>query len=247
MKVHYIPFKKTGYFSKIIYDYLDKKTKLSEFYGNFPDLEGFKNQIELKKSSFQTQSRNLLVDVLKRQFENTAISDKTLQNIELLSSENTFTITTGHQLNIFTGPLYFLYKIITTINLTKVLKKEFPNQNFVPVYWMATEDHDFDEINFFNLKNTKIAWNRKSSGAVGRLNTEGFDVVFDEFSKRIGTANDANYLKELFQKSYLEHSNLKDATRYLVNELFGEYGLIIIDGDEVQLKQQFILVLKDKL
>jgi len=247
MKVHHIPFQKTGYFSKIVCDYLDKKDDLSDFYGNFPDLEGFKKQIETKELSFQSQSRNLLVDVLKSQFENTEISVKTLQNIESLTNENTFTVTTGHQLNIFTGPLYFLYKIISTINLTNVLKEQFPKKNFVPVYWMATEDHDFEEIKFFNLNNKKIAWNRNSSGAVGRLKTEDFDVVFNEFSKEIGNSNDANYLKELFKKSYLDHNNLKDATRYLVNELFGAYGLIIIDGDNVQLKEQFAPFIKDEL
>lgn len=247
MKIHHIPFKKTGYFSKIICDYIDKKTELSDFYENFPDFEGFKNQLELKKASFQTNSRNLLVDVLKHQYENIATSDKTIKNIESLSNNNTFTITTGHQLNIFTGPLYFLYKIISTLNLTKVLKKEFPSYNFIPVYWMATEDHDFDEINFFNLKNKKIAWNRKSSGAVGRLKTTSFDSVFNEFSKLIGNSRDANYLEELFQKAYLNNSNLTDATRYLVNDLFGEYGLVIIDGDNAQLKQQFSPIVKDEL
>jgi len=247
MKVHHIPFKKTGYFSNIICDYLDNKTALSDFYENFPDLEGFKKQIESKQESFKLESRNILVDVLKRQFKNIHTSERTLQNIQLLSNENTFTITTGHQLNIFTGPLYFLYKIISTINLTKVLKKEFPNQNFVPVYWMATEDHDFEEINFFNLKDKKIAWNRKSSGAVGRLKTEDFDSVFNEFSNLIGTSDNANYLKGLFQNTYLKHSNLTDATRYLVNELFNEYGLVIIDGDDIQLKQQFAPVIKDEL
>uniref|UniRef100_UPI0035670406 bacillithiol biosynthesis cysteine-adding enzyme BshC n=1 Tax=Lutibacter sp. TaxID=1925666 RepID=UPI0035670406 len=158
-----------------------------------------------------------------------------------------FTVTTGHQLNIFTGPLYFLYKIISTINLTEVLKKEFPNQNFVPVYWMATEDHDFEEINYFNFEDKKVKWKRESSGAVGRLKTEGFDSVFNDFSKLIGNSIDANYLKELFQKSYLNHGNLTDATRYLVNELFGVHGLVIIDGDDTQLKQQFIPAIEEEL
>ena len=247
MKVHHIPFQKTNYFSKIISDYLDKKTELSGFYGNFPDLDGFKKQIEVKTASFQSNSRNILVDVLKDQYENTTISNKTFQNINALSSNTTFTITTGHQLNIFTGPLYFLYKIIATINLTKVLKEEFPNLNFVPMYWMATEDHDFDEINFFNINGKKISWNRESSGAVGRLKTTNFDGVFKEFSKIIGNSNNANYLKELFESSYVNHSNLTEATRYLVNELFGEYGLVIIDGDNKQLKQQFSSVIKDEL
>jgi uncharacterized protein YllA (UPF0747 family) len=76
----------------------------------------------------------------------------TQQNIEALNNSNTFTVTTGHQLNLFSGPLYFLYKIISTINLTTELKAKYPTYNFVPIYWMATEDHDFEEINYFNFK-----------------------------------------------------------------------------------------------
>jgi len=247
MKIHNIPFQNTGYFSKVICDYLDKKTELSDFYNNYPDIEGFKNQIELKRNSFQNESRHLLVETLKLQYENSSVSKETIKNIINLSSDTTFTITTGHQLNIFTGPLYFLYKIIATINLTKVLKKEFPNYNFVPVYWMATEDHDFEEINYFNFEDKKVKWNRESSGAVGRLKTANFDEVFNEFSKLIGNSINAIYLKELFQKAYLNHSNLTDATRYLVNELFGKYGLVIIDGDNKLLKQQFSPTIKDEL
>ncbi|HBS12012.1 MAG TPA: bacillithiol biosynthesis cysteine-adding enzyme BshC, partial [Flavobacteriaceae bacterium] len=73
-------------------------------------------------------------------------------NIQSLLSKNTFTITTGHQLNLFTGPLYFLYKIVSVLNLVEQLKIEFSDHNFVPIYWMASEDHDFDEINYFNFK-----------------------------------------------------------------------------------------------
>jgi bacillithiol biosynthesis cysteine-adding enzyme BshC len=165
----------------------------------------------------------------------------------VLNQQNSYTITTGHQLNIFTGPLYFLYKIVSTINLTKQLTKEFPENNFVPVYWMATEDHDFDEINYFNFKGKKVVWNRKSSGAVGRLKTNGFDEVFSEFSKHLGSTRNANYLKSLFEEAYLNHENLTDATRYLVNKLFGEFGLVIIDGDDKSLKKQFTPIVKDEL
>ncbi|MBL4939635.1 MAG: bacillithiol biosynthesis cysteine-adding enzyme BshC, partial [Lutibacter sp.] len=247
MKVYHIPFQNTGYFSKLICDYLENKPKLSKFHGNYPDLDGFKKQIELKKTTVNLESRNLLVKVLKQQYQHISTSDTTIQNIELLLSNNSFTITTGHQLNIFTGPLYFLYKICTTINLTKTLKNEFPNYNFVPVYWMATEDHDFDEINYFNFKGKKISWNRESSGAVGRLKITNFDVVLAEFSKLIGNSKNAKYLKELFKKAYLEHANLADATRYLVNKLFEKYGLVIVDGDNKQFKKQFTPFIKDEL
>ncbi|MFK5957779.1 MAG: bacillithiol biosynthesis cysteine-adding enzyme BshC [Lutibacter sp.] len=246
MKVHHIPFQDTGYFSKIICDYLDKKTELSQFYENFPDLEGFKKQL-LLRSKFEINKRKFLVEVLNKQYNSTNVSELTLKNIQSLAKTTSYTITTGHQLNIFTGPLYFLYKIITAINLTKVLKKEFPSYNFVPVYWMATEDHDFEEINYFNFKKHKITWNKQSSGAVGRLETKDIDQAFDEFSALVGTTKNATFLKELFKNAYLNHSNLTDATRYLVNVLFRDYGLVIIDGDDTQLKQQFVPIIEDEL
>jgi bacillithiol biosynthesis cysteine-adding enzyme BshC len=247
MKVHHIPFQKTGYFSKIICDYLDRNNKLSDFYENFPEIDGLRRQIELKRASFKSQSRNILVTALKNQSKSTNTSDFTLKNINLLEKDTTFTVTTGHQLNIFTGPLYFLYKIVTAINLAEKLKREFPLYNFVPVYWMATEDHDFDEINFFNFKGSKIKWDREASGGVGRLKTNGIATVFSEFSELLGDSGNAQYLNELFQKSYAAQSNLADATRYLVNELFGNYGLVIVDGDDTDLKQQFSSIVKDEL
>jgi bacillithiol biosynthesis cysteine-adding enzyme BshC len=247
MSVYNISFAATGYFSKLICDYLDRKPELAQFYGNFPDVTGFKNQIESKKISFRAESRQLLNDALKQQYENTSVSEQTAKNIDSLLDENTFTVTTGHQLNIFTGPLYFLYKIVTAINLADKLRKEFPKQNFVPVYWMATEDHDFEEIQYFNVNNTKISWNRESSGAVGRLKTDGFDAVFKEFSALLGTSSNADELRKLFKKAYLENDNLAAATRYLVNELFGEYGLVIIDGDDMKLKKSLAPFVKEEL
>ena len=235
-----IPFKKTGYFSKIICDYLDRNEKITPLYNNFPDLAGFKKQINEKKLSGRAQSRPILVEVLQQQYKNTNASHKTQQNIQSLLKESTFTITTGHQLNLFTGPLYFLYKIISTINLTKQLKSEFPSNNFVPVYWMATEDHDFEEINYFNFNGKKISWNRESSGGVGRLSTEGLKEVLAVFTEELGASKNARYLKNLFKEAYLQHPNLTDATRFLANKLFGEYGLVIIDGDDAALKKQFI-------
>lgn len=247
MKVHHIPFQKTGYFSSLITDYISRNTELDQFYTNFPDLEGFKNQIEIKEKSFKSETRNILKKALEKQYNSFNCSELTTENINLLSQNNTLTIVTGHQLNIFTGPLYFIYKIVSTINLTKQLAKEFPTYNFVPVYWMATEDHDFEEINYFNFKGKKVVWNTESSGGVGRLKTEGFDVVFNEFSKHLGTTKNTKYLKNLFNEAYLNHRNLTDATRYLVNQLFGEYGLVIIDGDDAVLKKEFEPIVKDEL
>lgn len=242
-----ISYQKSGYFSKLIVDYLDEKPEIQSLYHRFPTLENFEAQINEKSKNFSLENRLILVEALKNQNQNVTISANTQSNIELLKSENTYTITTGHQLNLFTGPIYFLYKIASTINLCKQLKEKYPQHNFVPVYWMATEDHDFEEINHFHLKDKKIKWTKESSGPVGRLSTEGLNQVFEEFSNAIGIGENAKFLKELFTKSYLEHSNLADATRYLANELFSEEGLVIIDGDDATLKTLFAPYIKEEL
>lgn len=244
MEVACIPFKKTGYFSSLISDYLDENKKLKPFYNRFPKIEEFKAQMEEKSNTFSQTNRKILKEVLQEQYQGVKASKTTVANISALAQEETFTIVTGHQLNIFTGPLYFLYKIISTINLAKALKKAYPRNNFVPVYWMATEDHDFDEINYFNLHNKKVQWNRDASGAVGTLSTEGLEAVFETFSKEVGHNTHAENLKDFFKKAYLEHNSLSEATRYLANTLFGEYGLVIVDGDNIKLKNLFIPYIK---
>ena len=251
-----ISYQESGYFSSLINDYLNEKPELKALYHRFPNLENFKLQLEEKGKNFNGNinnndndklKRDVLVSVLEKQYQSIVASETTLNNIKLLNQYNTFTITTGHQLNLFTGPLYFLYKIVSTINLCKELKSEFPENNFVPIYWMATEDHDFEEINYFTFKHKKISWNRESFGPVGRLSTEGLEEVLAVFESEIGLGKNAEYLKNLFKKAYLEHTNLADSTRFLANELFAKEGLVIIDGDDADLKKLFIPYIKNEL
>ncbi|MGM8361127.1 bacillithiol biosynthesis cysteine-adding enzyme BshC [Flavobacterium sp. ARAG 55.4] len=242
-----ISYQKSGYFSPLMNDYLDQNPKLKSLYNRFPTLENFEAQIAEKHANFNHNNRTNLVAVLQKQYAEIEISHQTQQNIEALKVENTFTVTTGHQLNLFSGPLYFLYKIISTINLTAELKVKYPAYNFVPIYWMATEDHDFEEINYFNFKGKKFRWNRTSTGPVGRLSTEGLDDFLEIFAQELGSSSNAETLKKLFQEAYLNHNNLADATRFLANSLFGSEGLVIIDADEADLKQNFIPYIKEEL
>ncbi len=242
-----VSYQNSGYFSKLIVDYLDVKPNLKSFYNRFPNLENFNTQIEEKALNFPDDNRKILVSELEKQNETISISKQTLNNIHLLKNNKTYTITTGHQLNLFTGPLYFIYKIASTIKLCKELKTVYPAFNFVPVYWMATEDHDFDEINFFNFKDKKLQWNRESKGAVGKLSTEGLNKVYQDFEAIVGKGETAEFLINLFKKAYLEHDNLTNATRFLANELFKEEGLVIIDGDSSELKKLFIPYIKKEL
>ncbi|MFG4003693.1 bacillithiol biosynthesis cysteine-adding enzyme BshC [Flavobacterium aquidurense] len=242
-----ISYQTSGYFSKLMQDYLDQKSELKPLYNHFPTLENFEKQIIEKQANFDNQNRIPLVETLKKQYQNIEISDATKQNIELLSLPNTFTITTGHQLNLFSGPLYFLYKIISTINLTKELKLKYPASNFVPIYWMATEDHDFEEINYFNFKGKKFRWNKESTGPVGRLSTEGLAEFFEIYAAELGSSTNAGVIKKLFEEAYLKHENLADATRFLANNLFAVYGLVILDADDANLKRAFIPYIKEEL
>ena len=206
-----IPYKDTNYFSGFICDYLDEKPELKSLYNRFPHLENFEKQIKEKSNNHRLgRSREVLANVLKNQYEKVDASELTIQNIECLRSENTFTITTGHQLNLFTGPLYFLHKIISTINLSQELKAEYPNYNFVPVYWMASEDHDFDEINYFNFRGKKIQWSSNQKGAVGRFITNGLDDVLEIVSAEFGEGQFAQQLKIWFKNAYVNHDNLSD-------------------------------------
>jgi uncharacterized protein YllA (UPF0747 family) len=150
-----------------------------------------------------------------------------------LRDENTFTVTTGHQLNIYTGPLYVIYKLVSTINLARALKAAYPDQCFVPVYWMATEDHDFEEINHFFAFGTKYEWTTSQKGAVGRFHLSDFP--------RIPLRN------AIFDKAYSEGKTLSEAVRIYMHALFGAEGLVCLDADDARLKSLFAPIMEADL
>lgn len=247
MSHSHIAYQDSGYFSKLILDYLDENQSLQSLYHRFPKIENFKAQISEKSQDYTDETRKILVDELRFQNQKFNLTEATKNNITSLQDTKTFTVTTGHQLCLFTGPLYFIYKIVSTINLCKKLKKEYPDYNFVPVYWMASEDHDFEEVNHFKYKDKTITWNTNASGAVGAISTKNLQDTFQYFSTVIGTGTNAEQLKNWFEKAYLHHENLADATRFLVNELFGEQGLVILDGNSKALKNLFKPFLKKEI
>lgn len=235
-----IPFQETGFFSKLIQDYLDQAPDLLPFYSRFPNLDNFRDQMEEKGREYSPARREVLARVLQEQYASLEVSEPTLNNLERLREARTFTVVTGHQLNLFTGPLYFVYKILSTIKLAAILKERYPDNHFVPLYWMGTEDHDFEEISHFNFQGKEIRWNRQATGAVGRMSTQGLQTVFEQFSGDLGPGDNAQSLKDLFKEAYLEHNTMAGATRYMVNKLFGDLGLVILDADHPHLKALFV-------
>ena len=183
MKAKYISYQDTHSFSKLVLDYVNDVDFLKSFYSYRPDLIGLKQAIDQRKFS---GSRSVLVDSLKKQYANIKVNEAVSYHIESLRNENTFTVTTGHQLNLFTGPLYFIYKIVTTINLAIELKIAYPEKNFVPIYWMATEDHDFEEINHVNVDEKNISWIQQTNGATGRLSTKTVAAAVQAYKGYVG-------------------------------------------------------------
>ncbi len=221
-----LPLTQTGQFSPLFLDYIHQREGLKPFYNVFPAPENFGDVI--RQRGFTQAKRQTLHQVLKAQYASYD-SQPIASQIDSLLSEKTFTVTTGHQLNIFSGPLYVIYKLTTTINLARKLNETYPDCHFVPVYWMATEDHDFAEINHFHLFGKKYAWETDQTGAVGRMDPGGISEIVSQLADK----------PAIFDKAYATHKTLADATRYWVNELFGDQGLICLDADHPALKKQF--------
>ena len=236
MKKHCVDLKKTGQFSTFFLDYLEGKESLRSFYSHLPNLESFGDAIQAKQIS--AEKRQTLVEVLESQYAGLPLAPAVEQHIHALRGEKTFTVTTGHQLNLFTGPLYFIYKLVSTINLAKRLQESYPDCRFVPVYWMASEDHDAAEINYFKLDGTTYRWETNQSGAVGDFE---LDASFQTFLKGLGFA------PPVFQEAYSESTTLAEAVRTYVNALFGEKGLVVLDANDARLKREFVEVMVSDL
>lgn len=235
--------KQIPFFSKTVNDLVYHQEKFSDFI-NIPfSTENFKNQILSKKENFNNDFREVLVEELLADYKGIA-TDKIEKQIKSLESEDTFTITTGHQLNLFTGPLFFIYKIFHVIKMTEVLNKKYPDNHFVPVYWMASEDHDFEEINHLHLFGDKFSWDSEQKGAVGRFKLEGFDSIKKEL---LGKFENDKEIQKLIEKHYNESDSLSQATFKFVNELFHSYGLLILDADKKALKNLFKPIIKEEI
>lgn len=242
MEKSYADISNLEFYPKLISDYLHGEESLKPFYKYAPSLSSFKEAIsDFSKIKF---NRELISQIISEQYSACNLS---APHAELLKNENTFTVCTGHQLCLFTGPLYFIYKIITTINLSEELKKRFPAYNFIPVFWMAGEDHDFEEINHIHLFGKKIEWQNKQGGPIGKYSNAGIEELISEIKNILGENENAKQLIQLFSDAYLKHKNLADATRFLLNTLFGSYGLVIIDGNDGRLKQLFAPVIQDDM
>ncbi len=230
-----VAYPQTGYFSKLIVDYLNNAEALQPFYQHKVSAEGIRNAIEARQKV--ETPRPLLVQELEKQYAGVPAVQAVQDNIQLLLQPNTYTITTAHQPAIFTGNLYFVYKILHVIKLAERFKQEMPDSHFVPVFWMGSEDADLDELGAVYLAGEKITWNTKQKGAVGRMNTKGLDLLIHRIEGELSIQPYGKELVALLKTCYLESTDVQTATFKLLHTLFAAYGLVVIMPDNANLKK----------
>jgi bacillithiol biosynthesis cysteine-adding enzyme BshC len=270
-KANSITYRSTGLFTALINDYIETKGTAQSFVNYAATKEGYKKAIE-QRASFPT-NRKVLVEVLQNQYTQLAkdINDTNVlnknnnnalnsslntkeafilvnDNVNLLLKENTFTVTTAHQPNIFTGPLYFFYKILHTIQLAAELKKQFPQDNFVPVYYMGSEDADLQEVGSYNLAGEAYQWNTKQKGAIGRMKVDDELIQLLQNLEGYWSVQPAGKdALEILKQAYQKGITISEATLALLHAYFGKYGLVVIQPDDAQLKALFINVMEKEL
>lgn len=243
-KISTIPFVNIDSIPTLIKDFLSNK--IPGFEQDAFSYQNIANRISQKEKSFSEAQRKVLFNTLQEQHSNGHLSEKQKQNLSALENENSYTVTTGHQLNLFSGPVFFIYKILQTIKLAEVLNDKFPQQRIVPIFWMASEDHDFEEINHFKTENHYYETKAKSGGAVGKIKVED-QFFISQFEADFKDSIFGTELILMLKKAYQKGNTLAQATRILVQELFSEYGLLILDGDDAHLKAEIKEVFKDEL
>jgi bacillithiol biosynthesis cysteine-adding enzyme BshC len=241
----HLPYSTTGYFSRIITDYLGQAGELSAFYAHPVSPEGFRAAIAARRKV--PVKRKTLVEALNEQYAGMEPSPKVSDNISRLAEEGTFTVCTAHQPAIFSGHLYFIYKILHTIRLAEWLREQHPDQHFVPVFFMGSEDADLDELGHIYLGGEKLVWETKQTGSVGRMSTRGLEKLVYRIEGELSVQPYGQTLVRLIKQAYLESPDIQTATFRLLHSLFGEYGLVVLIADKPVFKQQMIGVFEDDL
>jgi bacillithiol synthase len=240
-----LPYHQTGYFSRVITDYLNGNEFLQHFYEHPVSIEGLEAAIH-QRENFATD-RSLLVNTLREQYTDLPLQESVMKNLEKLSDKNTFTITTAHQPAIFTGNLYFIYKVLHVIKIAESLSARYPNRHFVPIFYMGCEDADLDELGHVYLDNEKLIWDTKQTGAIGRMHTDGLEKIIRRIEGEFSGDSHGPELIQLLKDCYLNAENIQQATFKLLHQLFGSYGLVVLIPDNRFLKSVMRGVFKDDL
>ncbi len=227
-------------FSRLFVDYVNNYSRVKDFFaGDFRDERHWRSSLETV--SHRSIDRSSLVQVLLNQNRDYHCGVKTLANIDLLLNENTVAIITGQQVGLFSGPLYALYKTLTALKLAERLSHQYPDYNFVPVFWLEGEDHDIEEVSSFTLFNSANELLRlqyqyedktggKNIGAVGELIFDDSIVtLFDNLRQSLLPTEFSPKVIELFETAYQKGMTFSRAFIHLFSVLLEDSGLIFFD------------------
>lgn len=248
IKQESIPLIKTPYLGEVAKDYLRENIALSPLYGK-RGLNAVEWEEQAKSKKLHVPRERLkaaLIDQYKKSGIDLSAqgNEQVLSGIESLSNEQTFTITTGQQIHVFLGPVFVWYKILSLLAHCKELEAKLEGVKIIPVFWMATEDHDLEEIQEVNLYNENYTWETDQKGAVGRMKPTGLPQLADQILERIDPSDENVQFIRLCKKAYSTANTLADATRIIVHELFKDQGLLILDPDDRTLKETFMEVFR---
>ncbi|TAH38851.1 MAG: bacillithiol biosynthesis cysteine-adding enzyme BshC [Bacteroidetes bacterium] len=242
-----ISLSKTGIFDRLILDYLENDPKTRDYYEIRPDIDALQQGLKIQNS--RKINRPLLVEVLKEQYaflDSPQDQQSVFSSIDHLLNDDVYTVCTGHQLNLFTGPLYTIYKIISTIKTAHNLS-ERSGKKVIPVYWMASEDHDMDEIDHLYIYGQRYVWPVEWDGPSGKSSCHGIQPLIDQLREKFGNSEEAIHWLKILESSYRPEYSLARATRNFLHSLFGHYGLLILDADEARLKNEFVPAMLDDI
>lgn len=216
-------------------DYLSGAPSLRPFYQYAPQGPSFEHIMADKQ--FPAAYRKTLVSVLRDQYVGLDLPQAVEKNLEALAEPTTFTVTTGHQLGLMGGPLFTVYKVLSAIRLADHLNDKIPTKRVVPLFWIHTEDHDFEEINhFYTAFDQRISYGGVFQGAVGNhiLTPEITQLIPENFSAQLRACWEPGI-------------SLADAFRRFFHELMGTYGLVILDAADPRLKRIFTEVVQQEI
>lgn len=242
--IAYVEYAKTGRFSPLVCDYLNGNEDLMNLAAFPPTLNGINTA--LSELDMRSYPRTELAAALRNTYAALKTEPAVEHNIEALE-QGAHVVVTAHQLNLFGGPLYLIYKTVSAIALANQLEKEFPDRNIVPVFWLGTEDHDFAEINHFRLFGKTLRWEREAGGSAGDLDLAGLDSVYAELDGLIGEGAHSDTLRQLFKEAYLQPGNLAEAQTRFLHALFGRHGLLVIHADKPEFKALFAPIVEREL
>jgi len=236
-----IPFSEIPQFSDFDKWYAYPENQKLLLFENPPNLEGIANALKARKE-YQID-RNLLADTVAEQYQSLKIDGKS-NEIDSLRAENTFAITCAHQPNVFTGPVFFIYKLLSTIKLAEQCNQHFPEAKFVPILYLGSEDHDVAEINHIHLFGKRIEWPTSGTGAVGRIPCTELEDVKEEIYKILGDSVHADELKALIDSCYSPDNTLAEAITLFLHHLLPQYPFLIFNPDDEKIKSHFIDIIE---